>query len=210
MWLAGADTICARSSSAIYALYTTLLTIPIALTLVGGQSEVQVGFVLLFMTATMVLFTPVGGRLADKIGRRWPVVAGMALMTTGFVILTIGQTSSIVPLLLIGLGVAGTGLGIASPGQQTAALESVTRSESGTAAGVYSTPRYLSSITGASLLAALLAGSGEQGPDFMPIFILIVGAAFVAMLFSHRLEDHPTVAITPASSRSPAKVRRRP
>ena len=175
------------------ALYTTLLTIPIALTQAGGWSEVRVGFVLLFMTATMVLFTPVGGRLADKMGRRWPVVGGMALMTTGFIILAIGQTSSILPLLLIGLGVSGTGLGIASPGQQTAALESVAPRESGAAAGVYSTARYLGSITGSSLLAALLAGSGEQATDFTPIFILIVGAGFVAILFSLRLEDRPTV-----------------
>ena len=129
----------ARSSSATWLSTLSCLTIPIALSQAGDWTEVQIGFVLLFMTAAMVLFTPIGGRLADRVGRRWPVVAGMSLMIVGMIILFVGQANAIVPLLLIGLGVAGTGLGISGPGQQTAALESVPAKEAGAAAGVYST-----------------------------------------------------------------------
>lgn len=176
------------------ALYTTLLTIPLVLAQTEGWSEVKIGFVLLFMTATTVLFTPIGGRLSDSHGRRWPVVIGMALATVGLFMVGMGQIRHVIPLLLAGLGLAGSGLGIASPGQQTAALESVPARDAGAASGVYSTARYIGSITGSSLLAAILAGSTGAGRNFTPIYFLIIIAAAIATFMSLWLEDRPFVA----------------
>ena len=92
------------------ALHTLLLTIPISLSRTGEWTEVQICFVLFFLIAGMMIFTPIGGRLADRLGRRWPVVTGLTTMTVGLIVLAVGQANLVVPLLLIGLGVAGTGL----------------------------------------------------------------------------------------------------
>jgi mannose/fructose/N-acetylgalactosamine-specific phosphotransferase system component IID len=51
--------------------------------------------------------------------------------------------------------------------------------------------RYLGSITGSSLLTALLAGSAVGATNFAPILGLVIAAAVVATLCSLFLEDRP-------------------
>jgi YNFM family putative membrane transporter len=68
------------------------------------------------------------GRLADRFGRRWPTVGGMALLALGLLPLALGGAES-VGLLLGGLALAGAGLGLGSAGLQISAVEAAARSE---------------------------------------------------------------------------------
>ena len=65
------------------AFYTVLLATPILLTRHLGWSSLGTGIALAFLSAPMVVFSPIGGRLADRLGRRSPSVAGCALLTAG-------------------------------------------------------------------------------------------------------------------------------
>jgi MFS family permease len=98
------------------AMYSTLLAIPLLLSRWANWRSMEVGLVLATMSGGMVLFSPIGGRLADRVGRRWPTVAGLSLLTLGLLPLALVGTGVTTLALLGGLGLAGAGLGLSSAG----------------------------------------------------------------------------------------------
>lgn len=169
------------------AMYVTLLALPVALARQGGWDSARTGLALALMSAGSVVLAPVGGRLADRLGRRWPTVAGMALMALGLLPLALAGAGQ-AALLLGGLALMGAGLGLGGAGLQTSAVEAVDAREAGVAAGVFSTSRYLGSIVGSSILAGMLA-QGGGGPG--AAFALTLGAALAATLTALALADRP-------------------
>ena len=170
------------------AMYSTLLTIPILLSRRGGWSSVRIGAVLVMLSGATVVCSPLGGRLADRIGRRWPTAIGLTLLTLG--VLPFALTGGTrVPLILGCLGVAGCGLGLSSAGMQTAAIEAVNPRESGVAAGLFSTSRYFGSIIGSSILAGLLGATGGDGAR--TVFVMVVVAAALSALCALAIQDRP-------------------
>ena len=69
-----------------------------------------------------------------------------------------GQDVS-VEVLVPRLSLVGLGLGLASPGLQISEVEAVLAEHSGSAAGLYSTSRYLGSITESAIIAGILGAS---------------------------------------------------
>jgi EmrB/QacA subfamily drug resistance transporter len=169
------------------AMYVILLVLPVYLGQRAGWNSAQIGLALALLSAGSVGLAPIGGRLADRFGRRWPTVGGMALLALGLLPLALGG-ASFAGLLLGGRALAGAGLGLTAAGLQISAVEAAARGESGMAAGVFSTSRYLGSIVGSSLLGRMLAPSGG---GFDAVFALACGAALAAMLSALTLADHP-------------------
>jgi EmrB/QacA subfamily drug resistance transporter len=161
------------------AMYSTLLALPLLLARQQTWSSVGVGGVLATMSAGMALCTPLGGRLADRFGRRPVAVGGLALLTGGLLPLGLAAEAIGLPLLLGGLTVAGTGLGLSSASIQTAAVEAVAARDAGVASGVFSTSRYLGSIAGSAFLAALLGGADAS---FGLVFAVVVAAALLSVV----------------------------
>jgi MFS family permease len=182
---------CATVAFSNLSMYSTFLTLPILLAHQGGWSGIQIGFVLMTQFATSVVCAPLGGRLADLFGRRWPTFGGLALAVVGMFILALSISSLHAPLMLGGLALAGIGLGLSSAGMQTASVEAVGVREAGVAAGVYSTSRYLGSIIGSSVIAALLSDSRPESSGYNAVFAMIVAAAVVATITSVALHDRP-------------------
>ncbi len=169
------------------AMYATLLTVPILLSSRGGWTSAKIGGVLVMLSGAMVVCSPLGGRLADRLGRRRPTVIGLSLLTVGVLPLALAGGTIAIPMLLISLGVAGVGIGLSSAGMQTAAVESVSPREAGVAAGVFSTSRYFGSITGASILAGLLGTA--RGGGFQAVFIMVAIAALLSTIAAAALRD---------------------
>lgn len=167
------------------AMYSTLLALPVLLAGLGWAS-LEVGLLLGVFAAGMVVVAPVGGRLADRFGRRWPPVIGLSLFSLALASLAL-EGSLAGPALAVGLAAAGLGLGLAMPGLQTAAIESVGLADAGLASGVYSTSRYFGSIVGSSLLVALLAGPAGHSQ----IFLMIAAAALLSVLAATALHTRP-------------------
>ena len=168
------------------AMYVTLLALPLLLR--ARVSSQHIGLELAALSVASVAFTPLGGRLADRLGRRLPSVIGFSLLTLGLLPLALSGGADGVGRVL-GLGLAGIGLGLASAGLQTAALESLSPRLAGTASGVFSTSRYLGSVAGSSLLAGL-AVPGVPA-SFVPIFWIVVGAALLAAVAALGLHVRP-------------------
>lgn len=174
-------------------MYVTLLAVPLLLTQQWGWDSAHTGYVLAVMSGAMLAMSPVGGRLADRWGRRRPVVIGLAISALGLMPLTLTSGSPSLPLLLVCLGITGIGMGLAGAGMQTAAIESVTPTQTGVAAGVFSTSRYLGSITGSSLLPVLM-GTIAGSYRFDMIFVLVFSSALLSALIATAIAPQPEFA----------------
>ena len=159
------------------AMYSIILALPVILTRQAHWTSSHVGLVLTALSAVNVICAPIGGRLADRFGRRAPVVGGLTLFTLALLPLLREAPGWSGLVLTLSLAIAGAGLGIANPGMQTAAVEAVAAREAGAASGMYSTSRYLGSIVGSSVLPILLTASALTTVAIDHVFALIVVAA---------------------------------
>jgi DHA2 family methylenomycin A resistance protein-like MFS transporter len=137
------------------------------------------------------VLAPVGGLLADKFGRRAPTVAGLALAALGTAPIALAGADVGIPTLIGGLAVVGIGLGVANPGLQTTAVESVSHRRVGMAAGLYSTSRYLGSIVGSAILTGLLVKKGGDVAGLDTVFVIVFGAAMLATAVALGLRARP-------------------
>ena len=83
-----------------------------------------------------------------------------------------GQDVSIATLLA-GLALVGLGLGLATPGLQTSAVEAVDSHETGSAAGRYSTNRYLGSIIGLAIAIPLALFQPDGGVTTLVLTLVV-------------------------------------
>jgi EmrB/QacA subfamily drug resistance transporter len=162
------------------AMYSILLALPELLIKEPGWNTAKVGLVLVALSATTVIFAPLGGRLADRLGRRTPVVLGLSVFALAVAPLAFLHIMPATPVLLAILMCAGSGLGLSSAGIQTAAVEALDPRDAGAASGIFSTSRYFGSITGASILPALIAGS--SGGATMAVFVMVAVSAALAVV----------------------------
>jgi DHA2 family methylenomycin A resistance protein-like MFS transporter len=175
-------------------MYTTLLALPVFLTERQDWRSSQVGLLLAGMSVQMIVFSPLGGRLSDQRGRRFPAVVGTALAAVGCLPLLTLSDGWAWWVLLPPLVVVGVGLGLSTAAVQTAAIEVVSTGESGQAAGLFSTMRYLGSILGSAMLAAILVGDTPQLGAFRLLFGLLVLAALAAVATASRLPGRAAAA----------------
>ena len=178
------------------AMYTLLLSVPLLLVRRNG-SDLQTGLVLTALSAAMIVMAPVGGRLADRLGRRVPTMAGLALLAVGVAPIAMMGADITLAALVGSLAVAGIGLGLSMPGLQTSAVESVGSREAGMASGVYSTSRYLGSILGSAILAGLLGADRSDVDGLSAAFVMVLAAAILALISGLGLRARPG-ALRPA------------
>lgn len=115
-------------------MYTLLLSLPVFLIGWGNWDDEHVGLLLAGLSLPMVFFSPLGGRLSDRSGRRLPAFLGTVLIALGTLpFLAIAPFWSwsvyLAPLVLLGIG---SGLSMAS--MQATAIETVSLGQAGQAA----------------------------------------------------------------------------
>ena len=127
-------------------------------------SPVGAGLRLLPFFATPMLVSPVAGALSDRTGRRPIIVAGLSLLTAGFVWVAwrgTMQTSWIE--LVIALLVAGVGISMALPTVPTAVLSAVAPHEMGKASGINYMAQRFGAVFAVAIGSAVFASSGGLG-----------------------------------------------
>ncbi len=160
------------------ALYTTLLATPLLFERTTGWSDGQIGLALAVLSAPTALLAPLGGTLADRLGRRLPATLGQAIVAVGLVPLALWPATS-PGVVLTCLAVAGVGGGLTGAAQQAAAVEAVSADKAGVASGIFSTSRYIGGIGGSVVLAGLL--NGRLGADgFGALFAVTAVAGLLA------------------------------
>lgn len=175
------------------ALYTTLLATPLLFERTTGWSNGQIGLALAVLSAPTALLAPLGGTLADRLGRRFPATLGQAIVAAGLVPLAVWPSAS-PGIVLTCLAVAGVGGGLTGAAQQAAAVEAVAADKAGVAAGIFSTSRYIGGIAGSVVLAGLLNGREGVG-GFGALFAVTAAAGLLAAVAGLWLPGRRAVAL---------------
>lgn len=157
-------------------MYSLLLVVPILAERELDLGPSGAGLLIGAMTGAMLLVSPIGGHLSDRLGRRAPVIAGSVIATGAAGALALLATSTGAAGIAVLLAVAGVGVGLAGASLQTTAVESAPAGMVGVASGVFMTVRYTGGIA-ASGLAAAVASSG----DFDAGFAVLLGAALASI-----------------------------
>ena len=126
-----------------------------------GYGPLDAGLRLLPWTGTFIVVAPVAGALADRIGERPLMVAGLLVQAAGMAwIASIADPGLAYPRLVAPLIVAGVGVSMAIPAAQNSVVGSVALPEVGKAAGTNSMMRELGGVFGIAILVAVFAAVG--------------------------------------------------
>ena len=120
-----------------------------------GYTALEAG--LRFMPITLVSFAiaPVSGKLAERVGVRWFLAAGLACVGVGLLLMRGVQPGDDWTALLAGFLIAGGGIGMTNPALATAAIGVVEPRRSGMASGINSTFRQVGIATGIAAWGAI-------------------------------------------------------
>jgi len=147
--------------------------------------QVRYGYTLtaatLFLVVRLVFFTlssPVGGRLTATQGERWTSCSGSVLVVSAMVSFAAGSLVDAVVLVVLGLALAGAGLGVAGPAYQVSVVGAVPMDRLGAATGMFQTLTSLGTAAGVQVLV-LAVGEEATGTAFASAFWL--GAAVAAV-----------------------------
>ena len=180
---------CASIALGNFVMYTTLLALPLFMDHIRGDNERTIGLTLAAMSALAAIWGVMGGKISDTRGRRLPAVAGAVVFALGTALLTgVLDARHLWPIVLA-LGAMGIGLGVQSAPVQTAAIESAPMEKAGSAAGVFSTSRYLGSVVGSTILAIVFATDQATGnlARFQWLFAVLAATAVIAIFVNTRI-----------------------
>jgi MFS family permease len=126
-----------------------------------GYGPLAAGVRLLPWTVTPMVIAPIAGALADRVGNRRFMVAGLALQAVGYAwVALIAATDVGYVQLGLAFTVAGTGTSLCFPTVANAVMSAVPAEQAGVASGTNSALRVLGGVVGVSVLAAVFASHG--------------------------------------------------
>jgi EmrB/QacA subfamily drug resistance transporter len=122
-----------------------------------GFSPVKSGLALVPMSLMILVGAPISGRLSDRIGARWLLFAGTAIMGIGilFIINQVAVDTTIASLAPA-LVVTGIGMGMTFSPMTAAAMRDVPLRVAGSASGVLNTTRNIGQVLGIAILGSVL------------------------------------------------------
>ncbi len=171
-------------------VYTITFLMPYYLIQGRGLNPAQAGLLLTAEPIVMAIAAPISGAFSDRIGSRWPGMAGMALMGVGlFLLAGLGSTSALW-FAALALAVAGLGTGTFISPNTSALMGSAPKQRQGIASGVQAAARNTGMVLGIGMAGAiftthLLQGTPEalfRGIDMG--FLAAVGVAILGIVMS--------------------------
>jgi EmrB/QacA subfamily drug resistance transporter len=148
---------------------------------IKGLTPKEAGLVLIAQPIVQFVFSPLAGRLSDRIEPRIVASAGMTLTALGLGLLVLVGPDTPLWAIVIRLALLGFGFALFSSPNMNAIMGSVARRFYGVASGMLGTMRLsgqmLSQVM-ATLLFALFIGRVEIVPQYYPAFLLSMKTAF--------------------------------
>jgi EmrB/QacA subfamily drug resistance transporter len=123
-----------------------------------GYTALEAGVRFLPSTLLIIVTAPIAGRLADRIGPRNLIVAGLLLIATALYIQTHITVHTGYGLLLAAFMVMGVGIGLTMSPMSTAAMNAVDSTKAGVASGILSMSRMVGGTFGVAAIGALFQG----------------------------------------------------
>ncbi|MCQ8893034.1 MAG: MFS transporter [Methanolinea sp.] len=164
------------------ATYAVTFLLSLYLQVAKGFSADYAGLILVAQPATQALFSPLAGRLSDRIDPGIVASVGMGLTAAGLLMLTTIGHDTTIPFLLACLAILGMGFGIFSSPNTNAILSSVEKRVYGVASGMVGTMRLLGQMFSMGLaltVFAIFIGRQELGETVLPLFLAGIHMAFL-------------------------------
>jgi EmrB/QacA subfamily drug resistance transporter len=158
---------------------------PLLMRFVLGYSLSQTAFVMILRPLTFSLSSPIGGRLAMRVGERVNATAGTGMMTAALGVFAIGAWQHSLPLVIAGLVLQGVGNGVARPSLTASLTNSVDQKDVGIAAASNRMLHQIGASFGIAVLTAIYAGSRAPAPFARAYLVgaLLALASMVAASF---------------------------
>jgi EmrB/QacA subfamily drug resistance transporter len=130
---------------------------------VRGLSPLDAGLYMLPMAGTMLVLSPITGRIMGSRGSRVPLVLGGLAVTVGALMLTDLSPSTSVPDLFAAYVIFGAGSAFVNPPITNTAISGMPPSQAGVAAAIASTSRQIGMTLGVAIVGAVAGGAVAAG-----------------------------------------------
>ena len=137
-----------------YAIYTQAVL---------GMTALQSGLTAAPLSIASGVVAPFAGRLADRIGGKYLVIAGLSIFAAGTTwYLAVARVGTASPVLWAPLALGGVGLGLTFSPLASVALRRIQPQRAAAASAVFNTSRQMGGILGAAGVGAVLVGRLES------------------------------------------------
>lgn len=164
------------------AAFAVSFLISLYLQYIKGLSPQSAGLILVAMPAVQASFSPVAGRLSDRIEPRILASAGMGLITVGLSLFISLNENTGLGFIIASLILIGLGFGFFTSPNTNAIMSSVKQRFYGVASATMATMRQVGmsfSMGIAMLLFAIYIGRVEITPEHYPLFLSSTKIAFI-------------------------------
>lgn len=138
------------------ALFGSMLLIPMYLQHVHDFSPTYAGMLVLPLSISMMIMSPIMGKLAAPPNFKLLIVSGMAILAIGIWIFSRLSLQSPYWLLAAALVTTGIGLGVSSTPLTSNLINVVPQSHMGMASGLFNMIRYLGGVIGSTIFGAFI------------------------------------------------------
>jgi EmrB/QacA subfamily drug resistance transporter len=143
-------------------LFCAAFVVPQYLQTVLGRSALEAGLQMLPWTAVTIVITPLAGSLADRVGNRLLIVAGLLLQAAGLAWFALAAAPDSDNAGLVGpLLTAGVGLSVVFPTVANAVVGGQASAELGLASAVNNAFREVGGVVGVAIAAAAFSAAGS-------------------------------------------------
>lgn len=195
-------------------LYGTTFMLAQYLQTALGYGPLGAGLRLMPWTATLMVCAPIAGTLADRVGERTFMVAGLTLNAIGLGWLALIATDNLpYSHMLLPLICSGCGISMAMPAAQKSVVGAVKLQEIGQASGAVSMLRIFGGVFGIAILGAVFAGFGSYASPkaFTDGFVAAISAAaavaFAGAIFGLGMPGRRTAPVGPPQAAAPQATR---
>jgi MFS family permease len=168
-------------------IFSVWLLAPFYLVLVRGLDAATAGLLFTLTPFGTAVAAPVAGRVADRLGGRGPMVAGLALEALGLLLLSRADATTSPAIIATALFAAGFGLGLFQVPNMALIMGAFSAAQQGVAGGFAFLARTLGVVTGVLVLAGVFAARRETvglaaafGEAFLTAAVAVALAAVAA------------------------------
>ncbi len=162
-----------------FIFFSLLLSMPAYLQTVLGTTSRMAGITMLFLSIMAMVMTPVATRWMERSGFRFPLlVSGLTGLAGTGLLFTISQNSYISVVGAV-LAVFGLSNGIQNIGLQNLLYSFIDKTESGVAAGLWMTSRFIGNILASSIYGVAFATGMHDGNMEKMTWILFAVAVII-------------------------------
>jgi MFS family permease len=174
------------SSLAVFISYIATFAVSFLLSLylqyIKELTPDRAGLILITASVLMAIFTPISGRISDRIEPRLVAAVGMSLNCVALLLLVFLNGGTALWYIMVALAINGIGIGIFASPNTNAIMGSVEKKSLGVAAGTLGTMRtagMMVSMGITMIIFSLHIGQAEITPAYYPQFLASVRTGFI-------------------------------